>query len=612
MAIITDKKLLALALERKANPRYSSETKFRYKGYEYDFEKEIFPSARYQFQKYNLAYRDNQDFAEAFTRDLYRKNSELITEINKGAKTPEEQIFYEEPTASAEGIPSGQAETLPPSPPAEAAGAAGGIPPMPGGSFGVPRIVHTVPRAPQPPPEETAPSKLAVANRSGVAVGERVVKNLGSSTGIGIKKFGSRLGGGLGGVLGGVGNGGFRFIGGIGDVLSRFPNSPGVNWAKTSSKKVVWGIILAFLALLFLTGFSVPLTSTEESEAGVTPVTNISNCKFTRSGTSLPIKSTTLQGWIVAAGNNAGAAPAVLASIAMHESANFVANADDNHDAIKSNQYCQKAKSFCELNGQVLHSNPEKDDPCTAEEIARGARTAQAVGLMQLLDIYNQGKGDLCSITNSLAIAAEKLKANGITQQPTQDQVNTAIRLYYNSCNYGSYSYCNEVWQDYQNCQVTSSGYNPGGGNGIVSCPLNGGIVTLGSKDTPGGHCSAEYQQKYPCASPDVTGRSTAVDLQSSDKTVFLPYLNGEQVTWTIIESGTPISTNEGGGFALSAKTKNYTIRFVHITPILRVGQTAQSATPVGQYLADTDHVHVTIQEDGVFKPADLYFNLCK
>ncbi len=110
--IIKDKKLLALALEWKANPKHAADTKFLYKGINYDYEEQIFPSARFQFQKYNSAYKDNKTFAEAFARDLRKRNSELIAEINKGAKTAEEQIYYEEGPAAqapAEGAPPQQA-----------------------------------------------------------------------------------------------------------------------------------------------------------------------------------------------------------------------------------------------------------------------------------------------------------------------------------------------------------------------------------------------------------------------------------------------------------------------------------------------------------------------
>ncbi len=202
---------------------------------------------------------------------------------------------------------------------------------------------------------------------------------------------------------------------------------------------------------------------------------NLASCQFTRSGTSLPIKSTALNKLITDVASTQGIPAPILASIAMHESASFIANADDNHDSILQNNYCQAGPVFCEKNGQRLH---EEDKPCTSIEIVDGARTAKAIGLMQIIDVFNPGK-NLCSLTESLTIAAEKLKANGITGNPTKDQVISAIRSYYNSCTYGSFNYCEEVWQDLQNCKQIFD--QPSG------CPVIGTITN------PFGHSIANY-----------------------------------------------------------------------------------------------------------------------
>lgn len=337
-----------------------------------------------------------------------------------------------------------------------------------------------------------AQSKLYVANKSGVITGERNIKlpsrfnfssfkNLGSRAGIFFKKYSGRIAGGLGQIAKGVGRGiagpgltgaynllGKAGTGGI-NAFANLSNQAAGRGAlvKGSSKKIA----LAFLGALFLFVFGAGLLggitgTTPIGETSPIPIgTDISSCKFTRAGSSLPIKSSILLGWINNTAIATGIPSQILASVAMHENPDFVANADNNHDAIKSNQLCNKGTIFCEKNGQVLHSKTDEDDPCTTDEIVDGAKTAQAVGLMQLLDIYNQGKGDLCSITNNLAIAAAKLKADGITSQPTQDQVNKAINSYYNSCTYGSYSYCNEVWQDIQNCQQTTTPPPPANGD---------------------------------------------------------------------------------------------------------------------------------------------------
>lgn len=169
--------------------------------------------------------------------------------------------------------------------------------------------------------------------------------------------------------------------------------------------------------------------------------------------------------------------------------------------------------------------------------------------------------------------------------------------------------------------QPSPSTYTPGAGSGLISCPLNNGVITVGSKDA-GGHCSTGYQTDYPCVEPDVTGRATAIDLQGVDRMVFLPNIGGNVVNWLVEKIDTDTSYSQqgilvSGGYSVIARVesggKTYRIRFVHIeSPNVQQGQLASSGTPVGPYRSKENHVHITIQEGSVFKPGDLYFNLCK
>lgn len=247
---------------------------------------------------------------------------------------------------------------------------------------------------------------------------------------------------------------------------------------------------------------------------------NISSCQFTRSGVQNSIKSSVLAGWITDAANKAGIPPAVMASIAMHENLGFVTNADNNDSRISMNRFCNEGTVFCESAGQNLHSGP-----CSGADLAGGARDARAVGFMQVVDVYHPGE-DLCSITESLSIAAQKLKDDGITIQPTQDQINTAIRNYYNSCSYGSYNYCGEVWQDYQNCQASNSAAS--------DCPIPNGSVTCGSKNVPVnncGHCGVDYPRMDLCTYDAIY---YAMDIAGNDfDPIYLPKIRGNAIGWT-------------------------------------------------------------------------------
>lgn len=234
---------------------------------------------------------------------------------------------------------------------------------------------------------------------------------------------------------------------------------------------IIIAVVLIILFTFLIVGFGgggggVPgAGTTTTSPTGQPPPggggSTISSCTFTRAGVANSIKSSTLLVWINDAANKAGVPPSILASVAMHENPNFVMNTEDTDGAIKTNTYCIKGSYFCEKNGKRINHDEclaiDKygacgDDPCTQEDLDSGAQNAQAVGLMQLIDVYNQGS-DLCSITESLSLAANKLKNDGISMNPTLADVSNAIYRYYNQCAYGSYSYCNEVWDDYNNCK---------------------------------------------------------------------------------------------------------------------------------------------------------------
>ncbi len=216
---------------------------------------------------------------------------------------------------------------------------------------------------------------------------------------------------------------------------------------------IVLGFLLIMVIILsILAGFTSIPGGPDSTLGGITPPPSggTLTCNFTRSGTSSPIKSTILQGWFLDIGNSIGVPPAILASVAMHESPDFVTNADDSNDAIKTNHYCNTGQTVC-----VAPDNKTSYvRSCTSSERASGWREGHAQGLMQIMDLYHPSD-DLCSITTSITIAAQQLKSLGITLSPTESDVDSAIQSYFgsSSCTYGAgYSYCDEVWKDYQAC----------------------------------------------------------------------------------------------------------------------------------------------------------------
>lgn len=496
-------------------------------------------------------------------------------------------------------------------------------------------------------------SKIYIANKSGAVVGERTIPNpkgfnirgfrmpyafsnfgknvihkmsmflnrniipiartgLGAFAG-GVLTAGNPLGMLAGGVGGATWNAwGMKALNGTitaGTRLSNIVGRGGLGGFGTGRKVALAFLLFGFLVFGVLISSIIPGDTSTPTDiaAPISGSGDISSCKFTRAGIPYSIKSSTLQNWIVSAANTAGIAPSVLASVVMHESASFVANAVDSDDSIKNNYYCTKANVFCEKSGHVLHSKEGLDDPCTPEEVVDGARNAQAVGLGQNIDIYNPGR-DLCSITESLTISAAKLKRDGVTSTPNQTQINSAILSYFNHCDYGRYSYCDEVWADVQSCQQTAP-LTPTAGT-AASCPVPGGHLTTHSyqEDPAKGHCSPGYPLEGICRTDCPGGiggsrRAHAIDVPTRGQDVILPTIDGQSVRWKF-KNAYSIDLIDGGGSGFtfetvpdpnaSPGTDVWTFDMLHMaTTGLNLNGIYPSGTAVGK--TAINHVHFTL-----------------
>lgn len=239
----------------------------------------------------------------------------------------------------------------------------------------------------------------------------------------------------------------------------------------------VVAVILIIVFILVLTGggsagglgLEGQVSTGEGPGGGGGTAADISTCSFTRSGEqNKTINSTILASWITEAANTAGIPPAVLASMIAHESPSTL-NFTNDSPSIKNNYHCEGVGVSCTLGGSNLHVGA-----CTSDEITNGAVTDNHKGILQISDHFFPDVNS-CSITESLAWAANKLKSNGsITIPPTHDQVITAVVAYggFGSppCNTHSgypYDYCEEVWQDYQSCK----------GSPIIPIGVGGGKI---------------------------------------------------------------------------------------------------------------------------------------
>lgn len=500
--------------------------------------------------------------------------------------------------------------------------------------------------------KEAPPSKIFIANSSGAVTGEHSItppstsrrfnfrgfktpnfaKNLSSSAQRFTKTNLGKIGRGLGGIAGGGG----KALGRIGlraaDATTAVSKRASTgNLIKGPSKKFGLFSMLGFMfllgALTIFSSSSQPISTTPQPSGGVSTPVNLASCKFTRSGTSLPIKSSSLMSWISNAANQAAVPAAMLASIAMHENPGFVTTKGDDAPEIQTGQYCVDGSPVCV---DIIKNEAAYQRACTSEEEQTGTlKTARAKGLMQLLDIYNEGF-PFCDLNANIQRAAETLKGKmGSGSWSNETDIKKSVCGYFgvegDSCKYpnktGPYDYATEAWQDLQNCQASSAP-----GTNIFNCPVRGGKVSYGSKEK-GEHCSPSYVQQYGSqgcnpGEAGYTGRDTAVDIAGgTSPSVYLPTINDQKVTWNVAEASKTISDAEGGGqdFVATAFVggKQYRIRFVHLESIpsdLTLGSQAESDRKIGEYYKANPygaHVHVTIQENGEFKPVDTYFNLC-
>lgn len=236
--------------------------------------------------------------------------------------------------------------------------------------------------------------------------------------------------------------------------------NPLANLAKRFAVQSILPILVPLLVSVIVFSFLIGDVTTGETSpeiGGGTISANSTSCQLTRLGESKPIKSSTLANLINQAAQKKGVPAIILASLARHESPDFTANADDNHDNIKSGNYCHPGQPFCEYQGKNLHSGECKpDDP-------NGARTGKAMGLMQIVDIYNIDI-DTCNIQQNIERGAEIFKSKlGEGSLTNENDVKKAVCRYFGidntTCIYtGTYDYGKEVWNDFQNCQQTSGG----------------------------------------------------------------------------------------------------------------------------------------------------------
>lgn len=418
--------------------------------------------------------------------------------------------------------------------------------------------------------------ELYIANKSGVEVGKYTVPKASRfnfpsrfkfPTGLvnSLKNFGSRLGvffkrnfgkfltmgrvatvasAGIGAFAGASFGGAGMFAGGIGGAIlpswvksggaGRFFSRAGngvINFGARLSNQVGKGglklagpkkkVVLLFLGGFLLFGLAAGLLGALNPGGAPTgaptafiSTSDISQCKFTRGGTSAPIKSRVLQSWITETAAKENIPIAIMASVTMHENPDFVSNADDQHDAIKNNYYYRVSKvnegsnkntnaiglfqisvgqtptsegivDHCEaLFGSGIITKAadklgkkvrEKSYYCVLDFDERVKRFCQTdrVERNRTYGIpdkpYDESYINLCNLQDNILTGAVFLNTT-IRGKSWDDAANlrSAISGFYGACVYPGGDYCTEVAADYQSCKPTFIGGTSGDLAGVV------------------------------------------------------------------------------------------------------------------------------------------------
>lgn len=270
-------------------------------------------------------------------------------------------------------------------------------------------------------------------------------------------------------------SGGGKALGSLGGKAINFGENISHQASRISTPKIpkkAWLIIVGLLIfLMFSSSLTNPGGISDVQTPQPAPIVgsgDLASCSFTRAGTKNTIKSSVLRGWITDAANLHGIPPAILASVAMHEAQGFLITKGDDSPEIQSGQYCADGKPVCvdmSLNRAI------STEACTSEQLAQPLpsdsskplyRTATAKGLMQLLDIYNEGF-PFCDIKANIQKAAETLKGKlGAGSWSNGDDIKKSVCGYFGkpnqtSCVYPGGDYGPEVSEDQLRCQQTGT-----------------------------------------------------------------------------------------------------------------------------------------------------------
>lgn len=355
---------------------------------------------------------------------------------------------------------------------------------------------------------------------------------------------------------------------------------------------------------------------------------SIFSCQFTRAGSSYSIKSQKLIALIEEVAAKSEVPATAIAGTAMHETQNFVANAQDDHDAfgtdVTAGGLCKHFATPKETGALgLMQVIPPRSIVSFAREDAyddRGVRIgAQLAGIpFESLTLQH-----FCDVKTSLYLGAGVLiSKNGGRPPQTSGDIKKAICGYYGACTYGGFNYGDEVQRDFERCQASGPTQEPLPGV-PTDCPIPSGKVSCGTFYTPingCGHCGLNYNpdsvRRFCGPFPDT---KWGMDIDGVDyQDIFLPKINRHIITWTFREQEPKEQDlSKGSGEAIQKYTgvdevtrDTYYLQFHHTQPSSgRIpGQSYQSGEVGGKIcgvLPSTRqncgerHVHVQLGSGG-------------
>lgn len=484
-------------------------------------------------------------------------------------------------------------------------------------------------REPTPQPQPSGFSRPSIPQpikRFGADMGSRA-KIAGRKMASGAIRGAGSMGKGLlnagGGLLRGGLGAGSRLAAGTALRAGAGAAIAGVGWPV-----LIAIIVVIVLILLLFFVFGLPDSNALLNKFAVSPqgqaaygsndpnytIGGVNYCDLTYRGQARAIKSQKLKALFEEVSKATNVPAVVLASVAMHESHQFVLNAEDDHDAFSNKNFsgvdCEPhfPTSPTGALGLMQIQAPANLKPQKAPNYNPNAFSAEGVKIG--LELLNRSfdsltTRDFCNIRTNLFLGAGVLIAkNGGKAPTTQAEIKEAVCRYYGQCEYGIYNYGEEVARDFENCQRAPNPNTASASNIQASfCPIPNGTVTCGTYFTPVngcGHCGVGYEENMAICRAYPNTKYGMDIAGNAGQQVLLPTIEGKSVKWEwVLEEGKAVDSIQRYAGTNIESGKRYILQLHHSQPGSGARGIHFSGEVGGKICNSCNHVHVQLAEGG-------------